>query len=222
MAYLVRSITTNERNERFNHARLCRLLVDVGSQVLRETFDRVRPPGSLHKVLADAAVHAKLQSLRRKRVLSSPQWRKLYPAIKSSVLSRDFDITLLLLLLRNICSLPPPATGWDNLPPVTDTTPEANIARIKFFRNTVFGHAADASIGDATFSVYWKDITDTLLRLGGPLYKDVIDGIENELRFPKFNKRSADLLRQWENDEDSIRSAILELSARSASKEMGG
>ena len=176
--------------------------------------------------MADPAVHAKLQSLRKRRALNPSQWGNLYPAIKSSVSSRDFDITLLVLLLRNICSLSPPATGWDNLPLVTDTTPEADIARIKFFGNTIYGHVTDASFGDTTFNVYWKDIKDTLVRLGGARYRDAIDDLEKECTDPEFEEHYQDLLRQWEKDEESIRSALLEielkLSALSASKEMGG
>ena len=191
-----------------NYERLCRLLVDVGSQVLREAFDRVHPPGRLHTVLADPAVHAKLQSLRKKRVLSAPQWRKLYPVIKSSVSSRDFDTTLLVVLLRNICSLSPPATGWDNLPPVTDTTPEADIVRIKFHRNTVYSHASDASVDDATFSVHWKDIKDTLVRLGGAGYCDAIDDFENETMDPDLEGHYQELLKQWMEDEDRIKDKL--------------
>ncbi|XP_078380991.1 uncharacterized protein LOC144663797 [Oculina patagonica] len=200
--------------ETTNYARLCRLLVDVGSQVLRETFDRLRPPGSLHTVLADPAVHAKLQSLRKKKVLNPSQWGKLYLAIKSLVSSRDFDPTLLVLLLRNICSLVPPATGWDNLPLVTDVTPEADIARIKFHRNTVYGHATDASIDDATFGVYWNDIKDTLVRLGGACYQDAIDDLEKECMDPDFEEHYRDLLRQWVKDEASIKDKLDELNRK--------
>ena len=102
--------------ETTNYARLCRLLVDVGAHVLRETFDKKRPTGSLDTVLSTPPTHAILQSLRKKRVLNPTQWGKLYPAIKSSVSSANFDITLLMVLLRNICCLIPPPTGWESLP----------------------------------------------------------------------------------------------------------
>ena len=36
--------------ETTNYARLCRLLVDVGSQALRDTFDAIHPAGGLHIV----------------------------------------------------------------------------------------------------------------------------------------------------------------------------
>ena len=97
--------------ETSNYAWLCCLLVDVGSCVLREIFDRICPPGNLHTVLNDPKNHAKLQTLRKKRVLSTSQWRKLYPAFKSSVCSRDFDTSLLVFLLRNIWGLTLPASG---------------------------------------------------------------------------------------------------------------
>ena len=95
--------------ETTNYARLCRLLVSVGCQVLKETFDRIHPPGGLDTVLATQPALPKLQSLKKKRVLNLLQWDKLYPVIKSSVSSKNFDITLLMVLLRSICGLTPPA-----------------------------------------------------------------------------------------------------------------
>ena len=85
-----------------NYAQLCRLLVEVGPHVLREIFDRVCPPENLQAVLTNPTNRAKLQTLRKKRVLSTSQWEKLYSVVKSSVSSRNFDSSLLLLLLRNI------------------------------------------------------------------------------------------------------------------------
>ena len=48
--------------ETSNYAWLCCLLVEVGSLVLREIFDRIYPPGNLHTVLTDPRNHAKLQT----------------------------------------------------------------------------------------------------------------------------------------------------------------
>lgn len=127
--------------ENTNYARLCRLLVDVGSQVLREVFDKIRPVGGLDTVLGSTSVSATLQSLRHKNILNPLQWRNLYPAIKSSVSSKNFDITLLMVLLRSICGLTPPATGWNDLPPPTDLTCGADIVRINYYRKTVYAHS---------------------------------------------------------------------------------
>jgi len=208
--------TFHSRNETTNYARLCRLLVDVGAHVLRERFDKKRPKGSLDTVLSTPPTHAILQTLRKKRVLNPTQWGKLYPAIKSSVSSTNFDITLLMVLLRNICGLVPPATGWDSLPPATDLTLEADIVRIKYYRNTVYGHASEASVDDATFSQYWKVIQDALVRLGGTCYQDAIGDLKTECMDPEFEEHYQDLLKQWVKDEISIREKLDQIEEKVA------
>ena len=201
-----------------NYARLSRLLVDVGSVVLRETFDKKRPPGNLDTVLSSPSVHPVLQSLRKKRILNPFQWGKLYPAMKSSVSSEHFDITLLMVLLRNICCLVRPATGWDKLPPAADTTTEADIVRIKCFRNTVYGHATKASVDDTTFNQYWKDIQDALVRLGGARYQGAIDDLKKECMDPDFEQHYKELLNQWVKDEVSIKERLDEMEEKFSRK----
>jgi len=198
--------------ETTNYARLCRLLVDVGSQALRETFDRIHPPAGLHNVLMRQ--HAALQLLQKRRILNATQWGKLYPAIRSSVSSSDFDITLLVVLLRNICSLTSPATGWDALPPVADTSVEADIARVKYFRNTVCGHADQASVDDTAFNACWQDIRDTLVRLGGANYGVAIDDLKNECMDPEIEDHYEELLKQWKKDEDKIKDMLQEIDRK--------
>ena len=153
--------------ETTNYARLCRVIVDVGTCALRDCFDTICSPPTLHTVLT--ASQPTLQSLRSRRIINATQWGKLFPA--APVSSRDFDITLLMILLRNICGLAPPRRGWDALPAATDVSCEADIARIKYFRNSIYAHAEHVSVDDATFNKYWKEIRDTLVRLGGATYK---------------------------------------------------
>ena len=197
--------------ETTNYARLCRLLVDVGAYILRDNFDKRRQPGDLNAVLSSPPVHAVLQSLRKKRILSPFQWVKLYPAIKPTVSSKNFDITLLMVLLRNICGLVRPATGWDTLPLDADTTLEADIVRIKCYRNTVYGHASQASVDDVTFNQYWQDIQDALVRLGGAGYQSAIDDLKNESMDPEIEEHYKELLKQCIMDEVSIKERLDEI-----------
>ena len=199
--------------ETTNYARLCRLLVDVGSQALRDTFDSIHPPAGLHHALTGHAHHATLQALYtgRRRVINPIQWGKLYPTIPSSVSSANFDITLLMILLRNICGLHPPTTGWDNLPPPADTSKEANIARVKYYRNTVYGHASQASVDDATFNTFWQDISTALVALGGTSYGAAINKLKNECMDPDTEEHYRELLKQWKKDEDSIKDKLVEI-----------
>ncbi|KAL9964242.1 hypothetical protein ACROYT_G027855 [Oculina patagonica] len=197
-----------------NYARLCRLLVDVGSQALRDTFDKIHPPATLHAVLSSHSVHyATLQSLYRgrRKVLNPTQWGKLYPAVPSSVSSASFDITLLTVLLRNICGLIPPVFGWDSLPAPADTSIADDIARVKYYRNTVYGHASQASVDDTSFNAYWPEIREALVRLGGPSYKAYIDNLEHDCMDPDIEEHYRELMKQWKKDDDSIKDKLEEI-----------
>ncbi|XP_078368406.1 uncharacterized protein LOC144652254 [Oculina patagonica] len=206
--------------ETTNYARLCRLLVDIGSQALRDTFDGIHAPATLHTVLASHPVRTSLQDLfRRKKILNPAQWGKLYPAIASSVSSLTFDITLLMVLLRNICGLTPPATGWDALPPDTDKSREADIARLKYFRNTVYAHAEQARVDDVTYNTHWQNIRDVLVRLGGAKYGDAIDTLKTECMDPVIEEHYKELLQQWKKDEYIIKDQLQEMG--NDIKEMG-
>ena len=200
--------------ETTNYARLCVLLVDVSSQVLRGTFNRIRPRGRLDTVLGTPPTSDTLKSLLKKKVLNPSQWSILYPAIKSSVSSEKFDITLLMVLLRNICGLTPPAAGWDALPSPTDVNCEDDLARIKYYRNTVYGHAAQASVDDANFNDYWMKIRDTLVRLGGPVYEPAIDGVKYDCMDPEMEEHYIEMLKQWKMDEDRLKDKLDDVEAR--------
>ena len=113
-----------------------------------------------------------------------------------------------MVLLRNVCGLVRPATGWDTLPPATDTTLEADIVRIKCYRNTVYGHASQASVDDPTFNQCWKDIQDALVRLGGAGYQSTIDDLKKECIDPDLEENYKELLKQWVMDEVSIKESL--------------
>ena len=187
--------------ETTNYARLCRLLVDVGSQVLRDVFEKLRPPGSLDTVLKTPSVSSTLTSLKKKRVLNHAQWTKL---TSSSVASVDFDITLIAVLLRNICGLSAPVTGWNTLPSASDKTEAADITRIKIYRNEVYAHVKRASVDEAQFNAHWMNIKDPLVRLGGVKYEAIIDNLKTEGIDPEKEKVYQQLLKEWTEYEESV------------------
>ena len=197
--------------ETTNYARLCRLLVDVGTEVLRETFERKRPPGDLHNVLTTSPVKDTLTSLQKKRVLYPAQLGKLASA---TVSPKDFDITLLVVLLRNVCGLSPPATGWTSPPTPTDVSEAADIVRIRIHRNEVYAHTNGASVDDATFSNHWVNIKDPLLRLGGPSFQTVIDNLKTECMDPEKEQHYQDLIKQWKDNEESVVEKLTEIEEK--------
>lgn len=68
---------------------------------------------------------------------------------------RDFDIILLVVLLRNFCGLIFLVIGWDVLFAVIDLSCEVDIVRVKYFRNIVYGYVLSAIVDDVIFSDYW-------------------------------------------------------------------
>ena len=188
--------------ETTNYARLCRLLIDIGAEALRDKFNDIHKPATLYRVLNN--VKPKLHSLRSKGILNPIQWGYLYPAIPSKVSSANFDISLLYILLANICGLPTPATGWKNSPATTDQSLGADIIRIKNFRNSVYAHVLKASIDDTTFNSYWSDIRDILVRLGGASYDEAITTLETECMDPSVEEDYKNLLKEWKKQDDYI------------------
>ncbi|XP_078359454.1 uncharacterized protein LOC144643930 isoform X2 [Oculina patagonica] len=199
------SLVFSPTRETTNFARLV-VLLNVCTQVLRETFDAIHPPANLHTVLE--RYYPIIQSLIRKNIINRKHWGQLYPSDPAAVSSSSFDIILLVLLLQNICGLPPPVTGWNKLPAVADVSREADIARVKYFRNTVYAHAEHASVDYATFNTYWQDIRDTLVRLGGVQYRAAIDNLETECMDPEIEDHYKELIRKFKEDDKAMREEV--------------
>ena len=190
--------------EKTNGAKLSRLLIDGGSTVLRKIFDRYHPPANL---LADLnANYHTLNNLLRRRVLHKPQWDLLFPPGGATPDSNTFDITLLFLLLTNICGLSPPPSGWHTKPPTSDTSFEANLAHIKFFRNELYGHVTTTGIDTPTFSALWLEISAVLVALGLPQVE--IDRLKAE---HCGEEDFIDVLFKWADSEEDINSQLKDI-----------
>ena len=149
--------------EKVNFTRLSRLLVDKGTEALRNTFDGIHPPASLPAVL-----NANKTSLLRlkPRVINNSQWNLLYPPSGDPADAKTFDVTLLTVLFRNICGFS--KTGWSVMPVDTDRSTQANIVRIKSYRNEVYAHVTSTQVDDATFESLWQKISQALIELNIP------------------------------------------------------
>ena len=149
-----------------NFQRVTRLLISGGTSLLREIFDSICLPRDLPTILSSLATRRKLKTT----YLSIPQRHCLNPSPGVYGKSEDFDITLLFRLLRSICNLTPPFTGWDAPPVTTDHSLTADIARIKYYRNSVYGHVNQGmTITDDEFSTLWQEISEALVRIAGQI-----------------------------------------------------
>ena len=165
--------------EKTNGNKLSRLLIDGGTTVLRNIFDSHHPPANLAANLSSRHIHPILTRLRHRNILNGSQWDKLFPPPGGGPPnSINFDITLLFLLLRNICGLSPPLSGWDRMPPASDTSFEANLARMKYYRNVLYGHVTTTGIQTSVFDVKWQEMSSVLVSLG--LSQSEVDRLERE------------------------------------------
>ena len=165
--------------EKTNGNKLSRLLIDGGTTVLRNIFDYYHPPANLAANLSSRHIHPILTRLRHRNILNGVQWDKLFPPPGGGPPnSINFDITLLFLLLRNICGLSPPLSGWDRMPPASDTSFEANLARMKYHRNVLYGHVTSTGIQTSVFDVKWQEVSSVLVSLG--LSQSEVDRLKRE------------------------------------------
>ena len=172
--------------------------------MLRTIFDGYHPPANLSADLN--ANYSTLQLLFKKKVLRAAQWDKLFPPGGATPDSNTFDITLLFLLLTHICGLSPPLSGWHKKPSLGDNSLEANLARIKFFRNELYGHVSSTGIDTITFSSLWQEISAVLVALG--LDQTEIDRLKEE----KCGAEDyLDVLLEWAKSEEEIKSHLADL-----------
>jgi hypothetical protein len=171
-------------DETNNGVKLTRIVTDCGTKALSTAFQNIHG-GDLKVLLsctcppsATCKYHILLK-LKKLGIIKQNQWDKLYPVPPNAPNIDDFDITLLCILLRNICGLSPPPSGWDNLPNASDHSVKADIIRIKLFRNEHFGHKPKTAVSMQDFKTLWAEISLPLLRLR--IDKKDIDRIKNQM-----------------------------------------
>ena len=188
-----------------NYFRICQLLIDKGSQalshVLQTKINISPPPSTLGSFLNS---HKKSLQKIRYSVINAAQWKLLFPP-SGSPDSNNFDITLLTILLRNICGLPPPTTGWNAMPPPSDTSVSAEILRIKMIRNEVYGHISKAQLDDTEFETLWQQISQPLINLG--IRQQDIDELKQTALSPE-EESYIEKLREWKELEDTLSSKL--------------
>ena len=189
--------------EKANGAKLSRLLIDGGTTILRTIFDHHH---SRTNLAADLNANLPiLNNLKRRRILNRHQWDKLFPPGGAAPDSNTFDITLLFLLLTSICGLSPPLSGWHKMPPSSDTTLEANLARIKAYRNELYGHVTKTGIQTAMFNGKWKEVSSVLVSLG--LSQSEVDRLKAEPCVEDY----VSAVMEWTKNDGEIKSQLKEL-----------
>lgn len=126
--------------ETTNLARIVRIILGPCTDVLCAVLTKEIQPSTLKQ-------NVKTFVANHRNPIITPKQQQLIDAGNYS----DFDISLLYLLLRNLCSIQPHTNQWGKVPRQEDRGLSANIERIRIIRNEYYGHFTEFSISDADF-----------------------------------------------------------------------
>ncbi|XP_076095788.1 uncharacterized protein LOC143066861 [Mytilus galloprovincialis] len=163
--------------EEENYVRMSLLLTGVSPRAARILFDSAFAPVCLGATIKKE--YNTLFDLKKKHLLNQSQWNLLFPRFPDVPDSKTFDVTLMTLLLRNLTPMTPPLCGFDRLPSAMETTPAADLARIKHYRNNL-AHLYDGKLETGFFNTAWNDITCAIHRLGGQQMKQECDNLKTK------------------------------------------
>ena len=120
-------------------------------------------------------------------------------------------------LFKTICNLTEPFTEWNNPPDSADHSFEADLVRIKNYRNSFYGHNSKMEIMSSEFRNLWKEISEALLRIAGTMgaakrdeWKKAIDELLTAPLTPEA-QRYVDELHSWYKNDMDVKDEVEEL-----------
>ena len=183
--------------EKTNGDKLSRFSIDGETTVLRKAFDDFYPTTNFASVLNGN--YSILNNHLRKRIVNKDQWDKLFSPDGVESDFHKFNITLLFLLLINICSSSDPLSGWHDEAPPHDVCFEAN-------RNVLFCNMTSTSVDGQTFPLLWQEVSSTLHALG--LDQAEIDRLRTE---HGGEQDYIDALIEWDDSEKKIKTQLKDI-----------
>ncbi|XP_052082477.1 uncharacterized protein LOC127720106 isoform X2 [Mytilus californianus] len=180
-----------------NYVRMSLLLTGISPRAARVLFDHEFVPSCL--VASLKKEYNKLRELQKKRIINQSQWNLLCPRFPDVPDSKIFDVTLIMILLKNLTKLTPPHGGYDTLPSSNETTPTSDLARIKYYRNFL-AHLDEGKVDNNTFNTAWDNVTEAISRLGGQGMKQECD----DLKVKILNQTNQEMILNIKRSNDEI------------------
>lgn len=153
-----------------NDLRLCRLIMNICTDILRDVLSRYITPTDLRSEL-DKNRH------RLEKIMNAQQRKLIYLANGNNALAaKHLDISVMYIILRNLCNIPKHRNGWGNPPNTGDNSMAACIERIRIQRNEVSAHSTNGEIKETEFKNRWAELQDVVVEVerqltGGYLYE---------------------------------------------------
>uniref|UniRef100_A0A452TF05 E3 ubiquitin-protein ligase DZIP3 n=2 Tax=Ursus TaxID=9639 RepID=A0A452TF05_URSMA len=146
---------------------LLHIIIISGTDIVRQIFDEAMPPPLLKKELL---IHKNVLEPYYNHLWTNHPlggaWHLLYPPNKELPQSKQFDLYLLLALIKHLNVFPAPKKGWNMEPPSSDLSKSADILRLCKYRDILLSEILMNGLTESQFNSIWKKVSDILLRLG--------------------------------------------------------
>ena len=199
--------------ESTNYMRLCQLIVTICTDVLRCILNKYIPPSTLQSTLnknkslllsGSTGCHLSKQQ----KIILFP--RGPNPAVVSS---KDFDVSLLYSLLRNIAGITSHSNGWGNTPKTGDNSLSACIETIRNARNNLNGHCLTGKISNADFNDIWSTLKSKVEEietneLSGTSFVEAIDELYDADLDPVTSEEYIEEIKRMELEEYEVKRMI--------------
>ncbi|XP_040080988.1 E3 ubiquitin-protein ligase DZIP3 isoform X8 [Oryx dammah] len=156
---------------------LLHIIIVSGTDIVRQIFDEALPPPLLRKELL---IHKNVLEPYYNHLWTNHPlggaWHLLYPPNKELPQSKQFDLYLLLALIKHLNVFPAPKKGWNMEPPPSDLSKSADILRLCKYRDILLSEILMNGLTESQFNSIWKKVSDILLRLG--MKKEDIDKVK--------------------------------------------
>ncbi|KAK3106018.1 hypothetical protein FSP39_011106 [Pinctada imbricata] len=190
--------TYSSTPETTNSNRASRILLGPCTDQLRDLLRNRISPANFHHV-----VTSNRSNLPR---LTQPQRDLILP--RSGRYSGDYsdmDISLLYLLLRNICNIQPHSNQWGNAPDISDNSLSASIDRIREARNKVV-HSSSTTLTQTEFSDLLSEIKMAVVSIDSYLsnnkqYEYGMNFLLKETMDPELDAFTKQLKKQVDDDQ---------------------
>nr|XP_022299076.1 uncharacterized protein LOC111107929 [Crassostrea virginica] len=200
--------------EMTNLNRVSRLLMGPCTDQLRDLLRFYIPLASFLTVIQ--------REKSRLPCLTGPQRNLILPSC--GVYSgnyNDMDISLLYILLRNVCGIQAHKKGWGNIPDSLDRSVSANVERIRLARNECSHFAG--GMCNCEFNRIWSDIKAAVVDLDkylmiGNKFQEQVDFVRNDTMDPARDKHFSDQLLEQTKEMENIKKEVDSLK-RQAEKE---
>ena len=204
----------NPLEESANFYRLVSVVVDRGSDVLRDVLLHQMKPSTLEAVL-QANIRV-INNLLRTKVLFTEQYVLLTKAHPNA---EEFNISLLLIIFRNICTnVPAPILGWGvKEPDANDFSLAADLLRLRSIRNQMYAHRSSTKVTNVDFETLWLELSDIIERVsrhGSGKHHDIRQTVrllkQQTLDPENDRERMLEIFQNWRKQDEDFRTMILQ------------